>query len=52
MTMGCGCQKAAKEFIYVDEKGQQHTHDTLVSAKAAKIRNGNVGAIREQAKTK
>ena len=50
--MGCGCggKNAKVNYIYTDPKGAQKTYNTEVEAKAAKIRNGNLGSIRTEPK--
>lgn len=49
--MGCNCggSKASKQrHIYVDEKGKSTSYPTLTQAQAAKVRNGNRGAVRTE----
>lgn len=51
--MGCACsgkKNGNQRWIYTDPNGRQSTHQTEVSAKAAKIRNGNRGSIRVEPK--
>ena len=52
MPCGCGGGAASKsEFVYTTTKGVQKTYKTEIEAKAAQIRHGGGGAIREVAKT-
>lgn len=49
MACGACARSAAKkdcQYIYVDSKGQQTVYSSEVRAKAAKLRDGNVGSIR------
>lgn len=51
--MACNCgNKNDKVFIYVTSEGRQESHPTLVAARAAQIRAGGGGAIREETKKK
>ena len=55
--MGCNCgNKAQKEFQHTRYNGQTQTHPTLLSARAAQVRDqkdGNPpGAIREVEKVR
>lgn len=46
--MGCNCGGgAAKQWNYIAPNGQTTTYRTEVEARAAKIRNGNVGEVRQ-----
>lgn len=50
--MPCGCQSARdekKNYIYVSEKGTQHTFRTEIEAMAAKVRAGGGGKIEARA---
>jgi hypothetical protein len=45
--MGCPCNdNRPKQFVYVDEKGQETVKSTEVEARAMQIRNGNKGTVR------
>jgi hypothetical protein len=43
--MGCGCSGKTGTWIYTNSKGEQSTHDSEISAKAARIRAGGGGSI-------
>lgn len=47
--MGCNCgnKNAKYNYVYTDSKGKQTTYNTEIEAKAAKIRDANVGSIRQ-----
>jgi hypothetical protein len=46
--VACNCsKKTIKEYVYTDAEGKSSTHETRLSASAAKIKAGNVGSIRE-----
>lgn len=51
--MACNCgNKDQKVFIYTTERGTQESHPTLIAARAAQIRAGGGGSIREEVKKK
>lgn len=46
--MGCNCGgQAASSWTYVAPDGKSTTYRTEVEARAAKIRNGNTGEVRQ-----
>lgn len=50
--MGCNCggKKADTIYIYTDTKGKQTSYNTEAEAKAAYIRNGHSGSVRQAPK--
>lgn len=43
--MGCNCGKKNQvEFVYTSSTGKQETHKTLMSARAAQIRETRAGS--------
>lgn len=50
MPCGCGQNGKSSEFVYTSPQGVQQTHKTEIEAKAAQIRAGGGGSIREVVK--
>ena len=48
MGCNCGSSKNAKvSYVYTSPKGVQTTYNSEVEAKAAQIRNGGAGSMRQ-----
>lgn len=48
MGCNCGAKKINVSYVYTDTKGLKKSYNTLIEARAARIRAGNVGTITEE----